>query len=86
MQNIKSNHDNFLPLVKESLKEIVLPDGDFQCYKNKPKLAHIEIVTLAVLIETLGRNSENHFFSYFKTKYFTDFVNIPDRSNFNRRR
>jgi len=52
MDNLKSNYDKFLPIVKESLKEIMLPDGNFQCYKNKPKLAYIEIVTLAVLAET----------------------------------
>lgn len=86
MHNLKSNYDKFLPIVKESLKEIMLPDGNFQCYKNKPKLADIEIVTLAVLAETLGIDSENYLFSKLKTEYSADFVNIPDRSNFNRRR
>jgi hypothetical protein len=86
MHNLKSNYDKFLPIVKESLKDYMLPDGNFQLYRNKPKLSDIEVVTLAVLAETLGVDSENHLFSKLKTEYFADFVNLPDRSNFNRRR
>lgn len=86
MHNLKSNYDKFLPIVKESLKDIMLPDGNFQPYKNKPKFSDIEIVTLAVLAETLGVDSENYLFSKLKTEYSADFINLPDRSNFNRRR
>jgi hypothetical protein len=48
MHNLKSNYDKFLSIVKESLKECMLPDGNYQRYRNKPKLSDIEIVTLAV--------------------------------------
>jgi hypothetical protein len=86
MHNLKSNYDKFLPIAKESLMEYMLPDGNFQIYRNKPKLTDIEVVTLAVLAETLGVDSENHLFSKLNTEYSADFVNLPDRSNFNRRR
>jgi len=39
-----------------------------------------------VLVEILRIDSENYIFSRLKTEYSTDFVNIPDHSNFNRRR
>lgn len=61
IHNLKSNYDKFLPIVKETLKDIMLPDGHFQPYKNKPQLSTIEIVTLAVL-------AENHLFSKPKTE------------------
>lgn len=66
MHNLKSNYDKFLPIVKESLKGNLLPDGNFQFYRNKPKLSDIEIVIIAVLAETLGVDSENHLFSKLK--------------------
>ena len=86
MHNLKSNYDKFLPIVKESLKDYMLPDGNFQYYRNKPKLSDIEVVTLAVLAESLGVDSENYLFSKLKTEYSASFVNLPDRSNFNRRK
>lgn len=52
----------------------MLTDGNFQPYKNKPKLFAIEIATLAVLAETLGVVSINHLFSKLKTEQSTDFV------------
>lgn len=64
----------------------MLPDDNFQPYKNKPKLSDIEIVTLSFLAETLGVDSENHLFSQLKTEYSADFVTLPDHSHFNHRR
>ena len=86
MHNLKSNYDKFLPIIKESLKDNMLPDGNFQLYRHKSKLSDIEVVTLAVLAETLGVDSENHLFLSLRTEYSADFINLPDRSNFNRRR
>lgn len=86
MHNLKANYDKFLPIVKESLKDIMFPDGNFQSYRNKPKISDIELVTPAVLAETLGIDSENYLFSKLKTEYSASFTNLPDRSNFNRRR
>lgn len=64
----------------------MLLDSNFQLYRSKPELSDIEIVTLAVLAETLGVDSQNYLFSKLKTEYSVDFINLPARSNFNRRR
>ena len=70
MHNLKSNYDKFLPIIKESLKDNMLPDGNFQLYRHKSKLSDIEVVTLEVLAETLGVDSKNHLFSKLKNRVF----------------
>jgi hypothetical protein len=86
MHNLKSFEDKILPIVKESFMDIMLPDGNFQPYKNKPQRSDIETVTLAYLAETLGVDSENYHLSKLNSEYADDFINLLDRSNFNRRK
>lgn len=86
MHNLKSNFDKIIQITKSTLSEHLLPDGNFQIYKNKPKMSDIEVVTLSILSESLGIDSENYLFSKLHKDYKTDFPNLPHRTNFGKRR
>ena len=45
-----------------------------------------EIITISVLGEALGIDSENYLFGKLKSDHLHDFPNLIDRSNFYRRR
>lgn len=49
-------------------------------------MSDCDIITLAILGESIGVDSENYLFGKLKTDYAMDFPNLIDRSNFNRRR
>ena len=49
MYNLRANYDKILPIVKSALNEFLLPDGNFEAYRNKPKWSDIEVVTLSIL-------------------------------------
>lgn len=86
MHNLKTNFDKIFPIVKSALKDLLLPCGNLYHYRNKPKMTDSEVITLSLLAESLGIDSENLLFIKLKTEYSSHFTNLVDRSNFNRRR
>jgi hypothetical protein len=60
-------------------------DRNFKFYPRKPKLNDCEILALSLCSETMSIDSENYFWGKIKSNS-TDFPNLIDRSNYNRRR
>lgn len=86
MHNLKTNFDKIIRIVKSILEESLYPDGNFQAYRNKPKMTDIEVIALALTAESLGIDSENLLFSKLRNEFLEDFPRLPDRTNYNRRR
>jgi hypothetical protein len=86
MHNLKTNYDKFLQQINITLSDILLSDGNFKSYPNKPKLPDNSILALNLCSEALGIDSENYFWSKLKTDHATDFPVLIDRCNFNRRK
>jgi len=86
MHNLKTNFDKIFPIVKSALKDFILPCGNLNRYKNPSKMTDIEVITISVLAEALSIDSENWLFSKLKKEYSSQFPNLIDRSNYNRRR
>lgn len=87
MHNIKTNFDKFFNLSKLYLKDFIVDSANnFQFYRNKPKMSDCEIVALSLCSEALSIDSENLFWKKLKVEYSTDFVQLIDRSNYNKRR
>lgn len=86
MHNLKTNFVKILDICKSEMADMLLSDGNFFKYRHFPKLSDIEIVALSITSETLGIDSENQLFSKLRTEYRADFLNLIDRSNYNRRR
>lgn len=86
MHNLKTNFDKIFELSKSIFEGQLSLDDNFVFYPRKPKMSDLEIVTLACVAESLSIDSENLLFSKLKTEYKTEFPNLIDRSNFNRRR
>jgi hypothetical protein len=87
MHNIKTNFDKIHQLSKIYLHDFMVDDTfNFQFYRHKPKMNDCEIISLAVCAEALSIDSENLFWKKLKSEYTTDFTNLIDRSNYNKRR
>jgi hypothetical protein len=86
MHNLKTNFDKFMDIAKLSLSTTIRPDGNFERYRNPPKLSDIEVVALSIAAESLGIDSENLLFSKLRKEYAADFPRLINRCNFNRRR
>jgi hypothetical protein len=63
-----------------------LPSGNFQEYRRQPKMNDLEVVALSISAEMIGIDSEDYLFGKLQTDYKADFPDLPDRSNYNRRR
>lgn len=85
MHNIKANFDKFYQLITINIKDFVNSDGNFKFYPRKPKMNDCEIIALSLCCEAMSIDSENYFWGKIKSN-ISDFPNIIDRSNFNRRR
>jgi len=86
MHNLKTNFDKFFDITKLFFEGLVNEDYNLQFYPRKPKMSDCEIITLSVLCEALGIDSENYLFGKLRIDHHDDFPNLIDRSNFNRRR
>jgi len=87
MHNIKTNFDKFFQLSKLHLKDFIVDSSNnFQFYRNKPKMSDCEIIALSLCAEALSIDSENTFWKKLKIEYSNDFINLIDRSNYNKRR
>jgi len=86
MHNLKTNFDKIFNITKSFFDDTIDADYNFYHYPRKPKMSDCEIITLSVLGESIGIDSENYLFGKLKSDHFQDFPNLIDRSNFNRRR
>ena len=86
MHNLKTNFDKIFDLSKSMFAGQLNSDDNFGFYPRKPKMSDLEIVTLACVAECISIDSENLLFSKLKSDYASQFPNLVDRSNFNRRR
>ncbi|MFC1557375.1 IS982 family transposase [candidate division KSB1 bacterium] len=57
-----------------------------QRHGRAPKFSDAEVITLSLVSESLGIDSENHFFMKLTSEYADDFPHLIERSRFNRRR
>jgi hypothetical protein len=86
MHNLKSNFDKFLNITKSFYQGSIDADGNYYFYPRKPKMSDCEIITLSVVGEAIGIDSENYLFGKIKSDHIHDFPNLIHRSRFNRRR
>lgn len=85
MHNIKANFDKFLHLITNQAKDLIIADGNFKFYPNKPKMSDCEILALSLCSEAMSIDSENYFWGKIMSQA-NEFPNLIDRSNYNRRR
>lgn len=86
MHDLKANLDKILPIVNTTLCDQLATRGNLQSYPRNPRLPNVHIITLALLQEALGIDSEGWFWSKIQTDYHTDFSGLPHLTNYNRRR
>jgi hypothetical protein len=86
MHNLKTNFDKIFNITKSFFEDSINADYNFYSYPRKPKMSDCEIITLSILGESIGIDSENYLFGKLRSDHFNDFPNLIDRSNFNRRR
>jgi hypothetical protein len=86
MHNIKTNFDKIFNICKHHLDEFCDAGNNFESYRHPPKMSDLQIVALSITAESLGIDSENLLFYKLKKEYFSDFPNLVDRTNYNRRR
>jgi len=86
MHNLRTNFDKIFNITKSFFDGTIDANCNFYPYPRKPKMSDCEIITLSVLGESIGIDSENYLFGKLKSDHFQDFPNLIDRSNFNRRR
>jgi hypothetical protein len=86
MHNLKTNFDKISQICKTHLNDYIIDNDNFYRYSNMPKMSDIQIVALAITAESLSIDSENLLFSKLKKEYSSDFPNLINRCNFNRRR
>jgi len=86
MHNLKTNFDKFFDIAKSFFGDALNADDNFFFYPRKPKMSDCEIVTLSIVGESIGIDSENYLFGKLRSDHSNDFPNLIDRSNFNRRR
>jgi hypothetical protein len=86
MHNIKTNFDKFYSIVYNILKNQVTKEGNFLKCGRKPKFSDLDIITLSLVSEALGIDSENYLFGKLEKDFSNDFPNLIHRSQYNIRR
>jgi len=86
MHNIKTNFDKFYKIIHSILKNQVTKEGNFLRCGSKPKFSDLEVITLSLVSEALGIDSENYLFGKLTKDFSHDFPNLIDRSQYNVRR
>ena len=86
MHNLDSNFIKILSICKQSLNHALLSDGNTELYPNKPKMADIEVIALAIMAEQMSISSENCLFEKLRSTYSRKFPNLISRPRFNIRR
>lgn len=85
MYNLTKNFNKILSIVNDKLSEYLNTDGNIQRKGPKPKFSDAEIIALNLTAECLMLDSENYLFKLLN-KHKHHFVNLIDRSNYNRRK
>ena len=86
MHNLKTNFDKIFDITKSFFGDSLNADDNFFFYPRKPKMSDCEIITLSIVGESIGIDSENYLFGKLRSDHSHDFLHLIDRSNFNRRR
>lgn len=86
MHNLSAKITQVLELSKLTFESRFDEFGNFSVYKNLPKASDLLIVTLSIVMESLGIHSEYQFYNLLKANVPEYFCGLPDRCNFNRRR
>jgi hypothetical protein len=86
MHNFEANLGYFTEIAKEMFRMDTDQYGNFQYYPRMPKMSDIQVIAMAVLAESEGIDSENLLFLQIKACHPNLFINLPDRTNYNRRK
>ena len=86
MHNLETNFKKILEITKSVFTDEINECGNFSHYPRLPKLSDIEVIAMTISAEATGIDSENLLFSKLKSDYNEVFINLPHRTNFNRRR
>lgn len=86
MHNLITKITKFRELLTDAYGPDNLKDGNFRAYPNPPKASDIEIVALSLTAESLNIDSETSLYNILEIDHPEYRKEIPDRSNFNRRR
>lgn len=85
MRNPINNFYKILPIVKQSLSNLLDSYGNLPKVGRKPKFSDAEVISLSVLMEILMIDSENYLFSLLN-KFKSQIPHLISRPSFNRRR
>ncbi|HES59233.1 MAG TPA: IS982 family transposase [Caldithrix sp.] len=85
MYNLTENFNKILVIVNEKLSNHLNSEGNVNRRGPKPKFSDAQVIALNLTAECLMLDSENYLFKKMK-KHKNQFVNLIDRSNFNRRK
>ena len=80
MHNLKTNFDKIFDITKSFFNGSINADYNFYNYPRKPKMSDCEIITLSILGESIGIDSENYLFGKLKSDHFEDFPNLIEKS------
>jgi hypothetical protein len=86
MHNLKTKFDKFHGITKYIFSNKIKGLENFQSYPKNQKMSDCQIIALTLTTESIGIDSENYLFGKLKSDNSSDFINLIDRSNFNRRR
>ena len=67
MHNLKTNFDKIFDITKSFFNGSINADHNFYHYPRKPKMSDCEIITLSILGESIGIDSENYLFGKLKS-------------------
>ncbi len=85
MYNLTDNFNKILSIVNDKLSEYLNIEGNVQRKGPKPKFSDAEVIALNLTAECLMLDSENYLFKLLN-KHKNHFVNLIDRTNYNRRK
>lgn len=86
MHNLKANFDKILNICKLNSNDLVNEFGNIPRPGPVPKFSDLEVISLSMMAEALGIDSENLLFLKIKTDHQEDFSTIISRRQYNDRR
>lgn len=86
MHNFKNKFDKIFATITEKCSDLFPYGENHRYYPNQPKLSDMHIVCFSLLAEAYSKDSENWYWNSIRKEHCLDFINLIDRSNFNRRR
>ncbi len=86
MHDIKRIYDQVKETLSNHAQQYFAFDENNQFYPNKPSFSDLELVSLALTAECVQIDSENYLWSKLQSDYKSDFLHLPHRTKFNKRR